>query len=284
MKLFNELPTVLPFYTDIRNQDRKKENVRRNCPIPLFSPTNAFLPFTIQLPKDSPKPTSWKLFNTGDIEVADLTNNIGVLKAFNFDDFSFAYYNGDVLTFSHDTFTAEMKLTGRVYMVLEIGGQKYFSEVFEMCSQITNSEFADRFVKVVFWNEKDIDPIRYRNDFKQIVYLDTFIHESEPQIEEDNETDGRGNNIPTFQKLVVRQKMEVVVADFLKVALLTLQLHDFVEVFEKNKRSGMVDRTTVSASSEDNGSFATVQLNFETNILVKSACEDNKTILSEIWL
>lgn len=284
MKLFNELPTILPFYTDIKNQDRFKENVRRNCPIQLFSPKDAFLPFTLKLPKDSPKPTSWKVYDQNDTEVIDLTNNIGLLKAFNFEDFSFAYYNGEKLTFEHETISQDLNLVGRHYFVLEIGGVKYYSEVFQMCSEITTAGFSDRFVKIVFWDEKDIDPIRYRNNFKQVVYFDTFIHESDPQIEEDNETDGFGNKIPTFQKLVVRQNIEVVVSDFMKIAMLTLQMHDFVEVYEKNKRSGKVDRTIVTGTSEDNGSFSTIELKFETDILVKSSCEENKPIISEIWL
>lgn len=284
MKLFNELPTILPFYTDIRNQDRQKETVRRNCSIPLFSPHNAFLPFTIQLPKDSPAPTSWKLLNMNDDLVIDISNNIPLLKAFNFEDFCFAYYKGEKITFEYESISQDMDLTGSHYLALEIDGVTYYSEVFKMDSRITDETFSNQFVKIVFWDEKDIDPIRYRDEFKQWVFFDTFIHESDPQIEEDTEPDGQANEIPTFQKLIVRQKIEVIVPDFLKIALLTLQMHDNVEVHEKNKRSGMIDRLTVTPTTEDNGSISTVEMNFETDILVKTACEGNKPIISELWV
>lgn len=284
MKLFNELPAILPFYTDIKNQNRQKENVRKNCQIPLFSPSDSFLPFILKLPKDSPRPTSWKVFDLNNVEVLDLSNNIGLLKAFNFEDFSFAYYKGEKLTFQHETIIQDLDLKGTFYLVFEIAGQKYFSETFSMCEEIKHNSFSNRFVQVKFWDDKDIDPIRYRDGFKQWLFLDTFIHESEPQIETENEVDGKGNEIPTFQKMVIRQKIEIIVPDFLKIALMTAQIHENVEVFEKNKRSGMVDRLSVTATSEENGSIATVQMNFESDILMKTVCEENKAVISEIWV
>lgn len=284
MKLFNELPTVVPFFTNIKNQNRFKENVRKNCTVPLFSPSDSFLPFVLKLPKDSPAPTSWKLFDLSGVEAADLSNNIDVLQAFNYDDFSFAYYKGEKLTFQHESVVQDLNMKGTFYLVFEIDGQKYFSETFTMCPEIKHNSFSDRFVQVKFWDEKDIEPIRFSEGFKQWIFLDTFIHESEPQIQSDREIDGKGNEIPTFRKMIIKQKIEVVVPEFIKIALLTVQLHDNVEVFEKNKRSGMVDRVVVTSASEESGSFATVQINFETDVLMKTVCDDNKPIISQIWI
>lgn len=285
MKLFEELPTILPIYTEVRNQNRHKENVKRNCEISLFSPHNAFLPFMIRIPKDSERPTSWKIFNLHDEEVIDISNNISLLKGFKFDDFSFAFYNGNKLIFKHETIEQDLNLNGSHYFVIEIDNVKYYSEVFKMCSEISDSEFSNRFVKIEYWDNKDIEPIRYRNEFKQVVYFDTFIHESEPTIEEETETDGFGNKIPTFQKMVIKQKIEVIVPDFLKIALVSMQMHENVLVYEQNKRFGKIDRTYISPTSEDNGSFATIEMNFETDILMKDSCtKKNKSLISEIWI
>ena len=110
MKLFSELPTVLPFYTDKRNQNRFKENVAKNCLSFLFSPKNALLPFVIQLPKNSPKPTSFKLISLNGQET-DLSNNISKLKAIDFDDFAYCYYNGQILDFKFESIEQELNLT-----------------------------------------------------------------------------------------------------------------------------------------------------------------------------
>lgn len=283
MKLFNELPTILPFYTDIRNQNRQKENVKKNCPIPLFSPVNSFLPFTIKLPSGSTRPTAWKIFDQNDIERLDISNNVGLLTAFDFGDSVYCFYHGDPIQFVHGSVNQQLNLTGSFYLKLTIDGIDWISEVFTMCDQITDKSFSDRFVKIVFWDDRDIDPIKYRDGFKQIVYFDTFIHTSDPEIEQEKEPDGYGNENPTFEKLIVKQKMEVIVPDFLKIAMLTLQMHNNVEVYEKNKRSGKVDRTTIVSSNEDFGSFATLDVTFETDILIKSACGENQPIISQIW-
>lgn len=284
MKLFNEIPSVLPIYTDIRNQNRKKENVRTNCSIPLLSPSDAIIPFLVKIPINSSRPTSWKLYSENGQEVADLTNNINLIKAFNFDDTAFAYYNGQKMNFKFENFDQDLNLNGNFYFVLEIDVQKYFSEVFTMCSEIKHDSFGNNFVKIVFWDEVDVEPLRYRNNFKQILYLNTFIHTSDTEIQEDVEPDGFDNEIPTFQKLMIRQRMSVVVPDFLKTAIETIQLHENIEVFEKNKRSGNVDRFKVNSTSEEFGSMYSLEIVMETDVLMKSSCnDDNKPIVSEIW-
>lgn len=283
MKLFNELPTILPFFTEIRNQNRFKENVQKQCAINLLSPSDAFVPFTIKLPAGSTKPTSWKMYDTNDVEVADISNNIELLKAFDFGDSVYCFYHGQQLTFKHETIEQPLNLSGNYYLKLTIDDVDWFSETFKMCNEIKHDHFSNRFVKIIFWDDVDIDPIKYHDDFKQIVYFDTFIHTSDPEIEEESESDGNNSQIPTFQKLIVKQKMEVVVPDFLKIAMLTLQIHQNVEVFEKNKRSGKVDRTIVTPTTEEFGSFSTLDFTFETDILIKTICQENQPIISEVW-
>ena len=100
MKLFNELPSILPFYTDIRNQNRFKENVMKNCVFKLLSPSNALLPFMLKIPKSSPKPTEMNLIDLNG-KKTDLSNNISKLKAIDFNDFSYCYYKGETLIFKY---------------------------------------------------------------------------------------------------------------------------------------------------------------------------------------
>ena len=284
MKLIKELPTVLPFYTDIRNQNRFKENVKNKCKFQLLSPKNALLPFVIQIPKDSQQPTSFKLISLNGTET-DLSNNIPILKAIDFEDFAYCYYNGQPLIFKYETIEEELNLKGSFYIELNLDGDLYFSEVFVMKEEITNSEFSNDLIKVEFWDSKDIEPIRYRDGFKQEIYLDTFIHTSEPEIEEETEPDGNNNLNPTFSKLVIKQKMEVLVPDFVKIALMTLPMHDEIIIFDQNKREGKIDRTKVTPTTVANGAFATLEIVFETDVLTKTLCDENKIPTNEnLWV
>lgn len=284
MKLFNELPVVLPVYTDKRNQNQFKENVKNNCAIGLMSPSDSILPFMVQLPKDSPKPQSWILYFEDGREFADISNNLNLVKAYNFDDFSYGYYKGEKLTFKFEAIEEDMNISGRLYFVLKVGGQEYFSEVFEMCPEIKSNSFADKFVKIVFSDETDIEPLRYRNGFEQVLYLDTFIHTSETEFVEETEADGFDNKNPTFQKMTIKQKIAVLVPDFLKIAIQTIQIHENIEVFENNKRSGIVDRFKVDATSEEFGALSSLEITIETDVLKKTNCNENKLVINEIWL
>ena len=284
MKLIKELATVLPFYTDIRNQNRFKENVKKKCPFQLLSPKNAFLPFIIQIPQGSPKPKTFKLISLNGNET-DLSNNIDILKAIDFEDFAYCYYKGETLVFKHETIEQELNLTGSFYIELNIDDVIYFSEVFVMKEEIKNSEFPNDFIKIEFWDSKDIEPIRYRDGFKQEIYLDTFIHTSDPEIEEETENDGNNNPNTTFSKLLIKQKIEVLVPDFLKIALMTLPMHDEVKVFDQNKREGKIDRTKVTPTTVANGAFATLEIVFETDILTKTLCDENKIPTNQnLWV
>ena len=58
---------------------------------------------------------------------------------------------------------------------------------------------------------------------------------------------------------------------------------DNVEIFEKNKRSGKIDRIKVSSAIEDFGALSSLDLLFESDVLLKTNCNNNKAIISEIW-
>lgn len=283
MKLFNELPTILPFYTNLQNQNRFKENTKKSCDYSLLSPSDALLPFLVKIPKGSTKPTSFKLVDENGVET-DLSNNINILKAIDFDDFAYCYYNGQKLIFKHGVIEEDLNLVGNYYVKLTIDGVDYFSEIMTLTKDIKHNEFSNKYVKIEFWDEKDIEPIRYRNDFKQIIYIDSFIHTSEPEVEEEAERDGNNNAIPTFSKLTIKQKIEIFVPDFVKIALMTLQLHEEIFVYEKNKRSGKIDRIKINPTTEEGGAFSVVEIILETDILTKTQCENNKIATnSNLW-
>ena len=114
-----------------------------------------------------------------------------------------------------------MNFQGMFYLLIQINNVAYFSETFCMTTEIGSNKFdvptfSNNLVKIRFSDSTDIDPIRYRNGFVQEIYLDTFIHTSEPEIEEETETDGLGNKNTTFSKLTIKQKIEIIVPDYVE--------------------------------------------------------------------
>lgn len=284
MKLINNLPVVLPIYKNIRDQNRYKENVKQNCDVALLAPSDSMIPFMFRIPKDSPVPTSWKLYHENGSVFNDISNNIGLLKAYNFEDVCYVYFKGEKMTFKFEDFEQDLNVSGNFYFVIEIDGEEYISEIFQMKDDIKTNEFANKYVKIEFWDEVDIDPIRYREGFKQVLFIDSFIHTSETEIKEDNENDGFDNEIPTFQKLTIRQRLSILVPDFLKTAIESIQIHEDVVIYENNKRQGNIDRFKVNSTSEEFGSLFSLDLILETDVLIKSNCVENQPIISEIWI
>lgn len=271
--IYKELPTVLPFYDKRANQNMNKENVSKNCIYQLISPNDSLLPFQILIPAEMyAKPTKWSVFTLGGIEI-DLTRNLSLIFEKITENGAYFVYNGEILEFAENV---NLKMDcGFYYSVLEIGGEKYYSEVF--CVKNFRKSDTTNYVKIEISNSTDLSPLIYKigsEKFVQNIYLDTFVHVSEPEIEEEMEKDGNDKDVPVFQKLIVRNRMQVMLPDFLNIALSASQLHDEITVTtEQGKRKGFVDRLTLSSAVEDNGSYITTDILLEQDLLVKTNCD-----------
>ena len=269
MKLYEELPVVLPFYKKLQNQNRFKENAKKLVDYQLISPLGKFLPFMMQLPKDTPKPISWTIYDLDGNLIQNISNKISLLKSVNFDDYLYCYYLGEDLEIQH---------CGFMYCVLSFAGmQDYYSEVVWLGN-------TQNMIEITFSDGKDIEPLRYRKNFEQKIYLDTFLHTSEPEIEAEGERDGDNNLIALFEKLTIKQKCESFVPDFVKIALHTLEIHDNILVNAQNNRIGAIDRVKVSAQDEETGAYSQVTLSFETDILTKGECENKNALNDNFWI
>lgn len=278
-RIYKEMPIAFPFYEAQANQDRYRENVAKLNQYELISPNNALLPFQIEMPADKGHPTNWQLFKlTADGGYVNhlaisLTSNYNKVKIYQFADRQVATYNGEALT------------AGGVPLNLSCGhyfsrfrfadGSSYFSEVFFVPENAFTVGNANDFIKVEFWNENDIKPVLYRDNFRQTIYLNTFVASYVPEIEEETEKDGFNNEIPVFQKLVLKYKIVEVVPDFLKIALISLQMHDHVVITTQN-RSGEIDRVQVTAQPHEGQGLNDVEIVFEDDMLYKTNCQTNQ--------
>lgn len=293
MLIFEKLPVVFPWYDKIEKQARYKENVEKVCDYKLITPNNALLPFQFRRLSSLSTTTSWKIFevNTGTL-VKNVTTSLEDTVSFRkktAEGYDYFYYTGKALT-SSDSIIPPLSF-GYYYAVIEFSDNTFFySEVFHVPADsfsivpiIADDYSAMKYLRIEFWNNCDLRPILY-NDllsgvsvFKQAVYLDTFIHQSEPEIFVDGTKDGNDVVIPTFQRVITKYRITDVVSDYLKVALHLLPLHANITLTTaRGIDSGDIEKLVVQSSAEANGALSTVDILFEQPIVVvKAGCCDN---------
>lgn len=278
MLIFNELPTAFPWYDKKEKQQMYRENARQSCPYKLISPNNALLPFQIQLPVDIVQQAEkWEIMTAGGQSI-DISNNLPLLGGYMLTDGLYLVYKGGVLEFVTNAGSEQLLLPPGMYYgrITFPSGAQYFSEKFTVPMDSFGVGEKNRFVQFDYWNNCDIAPIVYRDGFKQTIYLDTFVHASEPEITVDGTNDGQDTQVPTFQKLAVRYRLEDVVPDFVKIALVSMQMHDNIFLTTANEvRAGEIENITSTTQIEDNGAFSTVTLVLEQRVLVKESCCGN---------
>lgn len=278
-RIFKELPIVLPFYDYEQNQDWYRETVRDVNKYKLLSPRNAFLPFQLELMANAPKANKWTLIKQANGTIPghtlDISENLHKIKVYTFADKTQALYYGDTISVGG----AEMNLDcGFYHMVFEFpNGQKYFSEFFFIPENSFDAFTVSDFIRVEFWNNKDVEPVLYREAWKQVIYIDSFVNSFVPEIEEETEKDGYNNEYPTFQKMMLRYKFVDTVPDFIKIALISLQMQDVVYLSINQSRQGIVSRVIVTAQPHDTGGLNDVEVVFEDDVMYKNACQKNRT-------
>lgn len=287
MLIYDELPTAFPWYNRKDKQQRYSENAIASNEYNLISPMDALLPFQVKLNFPSPPVESWFIFNACDDTVAfDLGIYMSSIKARDTANGMYIYYEGEQLT---DGFSVLQMPSGCYYSRISFGGlDHYFSEVFQIKDKAFTVAGINKFIKLEYWNSCDIPPLMYitnlalQTNFKQIIYLDTYIHASEPEIEEEGERDDNDQLIPTFQKMSIKYRFSVLVPNYLKIALVSMQIHDNIYLTtEGNVRTGRIESMTTSSTIENDGYYSTVEVVMEQLVMVKKACCDNMPVVNE---
>lgn len=270
-----------PFHKTKEEQSFRRQHAKNVCVITAVSPSNGLLPFQIRRESGSPI-QGFKIKTLCEGHEYDIWNdqNKPKFKCAETADGYVVYYKGDELSFQRGANYEELDLeNGKYFAEIEFEDQTYYSEPFEVRSNL------DDCLKITIWNENDIYPIKYNGiDFKQVIYLDTFIHRSEPNIEVEGERDDRNELIPTFQKITVSLITEVLVSDFLKNALSTIQIHEEVRIKDGIFEEFKPESIEVSSEPEADGVYAVSTINIKRLVIAKTGCGINEEIINEnIW-
>lgn len=276
--IYNEIPTAFLWYDNIKKQHNLQENASSSCSFNLISPHSALLPFEF-FKESIAKPIYWEISSPCGGNIITLNTNLSKLKAVQVEGGIYVYYDGSVLNFNtFDNNQISLNIPEGTYqsMIIFDDDQTFFSEFFNVKKDL------DKYVKIEFYDNSDIAPIKYNGvDFKQVIYLDTFIHSAEPEIEEDGEFDDKNNIIPTFQKMTVKHRIEVYVPDFIKVALTSLQIHSNVSLESPVQgRIGDISRIEVSSTPDEGVAYSIVSMLIVEEILVKNSCASEIEIIN----
>ena len=270
--IFKQLPIAFPFYEEVKAQEIYKENANEDLFYKLITPLDRLLPFQIELPLNKQKPIKWEIIRVQGNGGYDITPSLEKIKIFTFPTKKQAvYYGGSLIKkFKFDNVQTLDMICGYYYTKLTFAdGSYYASEIFYAKQDLSDC------IKIDFWCNQDMHPIIFREGFKQFLYLPTFVHTATPEIEEDVLKDGYNNEIPVYQKLMLKYRFVDIVPDFLKTALVSLQMQDFVYLWISETRQGYVDRVWVNVTVDDTGATNEVEVVFEDDIILKTNCNNN---------
>lgn len=288
--VFDTLPTAFPWYDKIEKQARYQQHADMVCDYKLNSPSDALLPFEFRRYMSTFLPDKWEILNINTNEiVADISDSISQIRAKSRNIYDYFYYSGGALTASD----GPLQLAPGYYYsrLIMSNGQQFFSEMFFVpdIDFIVSGSASSRFIKFEWYNQSDIEPVFYNDKdgggipyFRNVIYLDTFVHASEPEITEETTNDGNDTPIPTFQRAIIKYRVTDVVPDFLKVAIVLMQMHDTILLTTPgNIYSGQLERIETSSTLEANGFLSIVDILFEENLaMIRKACADNMPLPS----
>jgi hypothetical protein len=270
--IHTELPLSFPWYNNILKQNRYRRNCVSVKPYKLLSPNNALLPF--QFYRDNAVSLEavdeWKIYDLDGNMVKDLNSYINRIGNTLIDGKQYTWYNGHPIVLS--------LACGFYYSKIKVSGvtQPFYSEVFYL-SNFAYDAFTD-YLCIAYGHTCNLGPIKYlsmdigvdgdNRSFRNLIYLDAFLTHTDPAYLEEVEKDGFNNDIVTFSKFNNRYITQVIVPDYLKTALIMLQLHKSVALTTASGLNVLpINRVLVktSALEESFGCESQVDLTFEDN-------------------
>lgn len=231
---------------------------------------------------------SWNIYTESGLQISiDLGINKSKIHRRNYADGIRVFYYGERLLFQKNNYAlVDLNLMpGNYYSVIEFENAIYYSEMFTVPNNRFRIAEPNEFMRVDFWNNSDIAPVMYQpgdgDVWRQYVYIDSYVYASDPEIEIDGERDENDLIIPTFQRLVTKYRFSALVPDFLKTALVSIQMHDNIEITTENSiRSGKVDRMTSDTAIEGDGAYSSIDIVFDQYVMTKRSCDENMSTLN----
>lgn len=255
--------SVLPFYTDIEQQNHRK-SYAFGAIYPLFAPADFLLPFQIMRPTRGNSILSIRLYDRNGNFIADLTQN---MKEVGLQIVEFYELKYDVIVFPAILPMPTNMLDGIYYLIISDGAQIWYSEMFTIVQDMTP------YLKIEWWDVEnfvfDAGQIVYQNPaFKNRLYFCTELGKPEYQFDEEGESRD-GYYFPTKQISEKTYKCTVLAPEYLCDVMRFIRMADYVRITDKYGRVYNADTFLITPKWQTQGDLASVEIEFETNTVAK---------------
>lgn len=292
--ILDELKVPFRWYEDV-SRLLKNTDDGQSFRFKLITPKDRLLPFMFRYPNDASItfPQTWKVYNSvSGALVIDLAAFVGpYLDYYKFDIYDYVVYKGQDL---------EIELPeGYHYSVIEMSdGRIITSEDFwidcDAEGSVMGEDFSDdfnedfgplistgglpKYTKIEWWNNCDIGNLLYQTGYHNILYLESGLERSEPQIIEEGSEDGKKDFVPTFIKYIDNIRFTDFVPEYIITALLPVGMHrNVVITTAKNLYTGSAKNFRCTHEWQ-NSQFGIIECKFqqETTFLRANCCTNNE--------
>lgn len=257
--------SVLPFYTDIKEQNHRKPYAFGDV-YALFSLVNQILPFQIDVPAAPTAPIAVYLVDFDSVTETDISSELQGLSTVQIDSYSLIVYPSIMPM-------ATAFEQGRYYLHLHYtydgGSQDYFSEVFTWVASVQN------YLKVEWYDLENLlldDGVAcYKTPLyrvKHFLYLATELGKPDYTFEEEGEQRD-GYFFPTKQLSEKVYRFTFVAPEYICDVMRFIRLSDIVNVYDPYGRVYKCDTFLITPKWLTQGDLAQVDCEFETNTVAK---------------
>jgi hypothetical protein len=261
MTINNNL-SVLPFYTDISEQDWRKSYAYGDV-YPLFSQAGLLLPFQIIREHRANGITTVNLYKRDGQPVASIASQM--LEA-GLTIVPFALLGYDVILFPA-IFPMFSMNDGQYYISISDGVETWFSDVFTVVQDMSG------YIKVEWYNEENIvfagGQCVFKNPrFHNFLYFATEVGKPEYTFEEEGENRD-GYFFPSKQLSEKRYKFTILAPEYLCDVMRIIRMCDYVRITDKYGRHYDCDTFLITPEWQEQGNLAKVVVEFETDTVIK---------------
>lgn len=261
--------SVLPFYDSVDQQLHRK-SYAYNSVFPLIASSSTLLPFQTSLEGEK----NWTLR----VDMVSMTPGVSRNITAEIEDAGLKqeYYDGNTIISFPAVWPLATPLAQGQYFLHVVatfneGGNKFtvwdrFSEVFTVVNSV------DRFLKLEWFDIVNLVHENgvhlYDGGYKNKLYIDTQLGKPEYKFEEEGE-DRDGFFFPEKQISEKVYKFTFLAPEYLLDALRIVRLSDHVFITDMYGKKYRCDTILMTPKWEAQGNLASVQVEFETNTVVK---------------
>ncbi len=255
--------SVLPWYTDIRQQHHRKDYAF-GAIYPLYTPANTLLPFQIMRTTRGNQITNICIYDKNGKLVIDITQ---YMKDTGLQIVKFENLGYDVIVYPGNLPMAITMSDGQYYATLSDGVQIWYSEIFTVVNDVSG------YLKIEWYDDEnfvfDAGTIVYKNpNFKNCLYLCADIGKPDYQFEEEAEK-RNGYIYPTKQISEKTYKCTILAPEYLCDVMRFIRMADYIQVTDKYGRVYNCDTFLITPKWQTQGDLASVEIEFETATVAK---------------